>query len=113
MATHDGLTLDLHPGDHSLQLQLAGDLDVASAGRLRAALAWLRRRRRGMLVIDSQELDFVDLTGYRVLEEAVRHPNGCPDPFVVHVEGRVVTRLRWQLATARRDHPAGSGRVAM
>lgn len=95
-----GLVLDLEQRDHLVELQLAGDLDLASAGRLTAAMAWLRRRWRHTIVIDTTRLDFVDLAGYRALKNSVYGPDGTRDPRVVYVVGAALARLLHHLRMA-------------
>lgn len=88
-----GLVLDLHQRDHLVELQLAGDLDLASAGRLTAAMSWLRRRWRHTIVIDTTGLDFVDLAGYRAFKSSLYDADGGRDPRVVYVVGAALARL--------------------
>jgi anti-anti-sigma regulatory factor len=98
-----------------VELELAGDLDLASAARLRAAMSWLRRRYPRTIVVDTRRLDFVDLAGYRALRSSLAGSDGQPDPRTVYVVGEVVARLQHHLAlaTAVGAHPSthnGSGR---
>lgn len=95
-----GLHLTLQRRQHLVELRLAGDLDLSNANLLTRAMGWLRRRTSGMIVIDSRDLVFVDLAGYRALNRALDSPDGRRDPRVLHVIGTVVTKLEGYLATA-------------
>lgn len=95
---HDGLELDLRQRDRLVELQLTGDLDLATAPRFTAAMAWLRRRYRRTIVIDTRRLRFVDLAGYRALRASLDGPDGRRDPRVVYVVGDVLARLLQHLA---------------
>jgi anti-anti-sigma factor len=53
-------------------LELAGELDAASAPALRERLAEIATRGKGPLVIDLTRLDFIDSTGLSVLLNAKR-----------------------------------------
>jgi anti-anti-sigma factor len=112
---HDGLHLHLKKRDQLVELELAGDLDLASAARLRAAMSWLRRRYPRTIVVDTRRLDFVDLAGYRALQSTLAGADGHRDPRTVYVVGEVVARLQHHLALATSvdAHPSsqsGNGR---
>lgn len=51
-------------------LRIAGDLDLATAGRVTAALDRLDVHGTTLLVLDLQELDFLDLAGLRTILRA-------------------------------------------
>jgi anti-anti-sigma factor len=94
----DGLALDLRQGDRLVELRLAGDLDLATAPRLTAAMTWLRRRWRRTIVVDTRRLRFIDLAGYRAFEASLNGPDGARDPRVVYVVGDVLARLLHHLS---------------
>jgi anti-sigma B factor antagonist len=48
-------------------IEVAGELDIATAPRLCARLDALRARRRPRLLVDLTEVDFCDSTGLRAL----------------------------------------------
>jgi anti-anti-sigma factor len=104
----DGLHLHLKKRDRLVELELAGDLDLASAGRLDAAMTWLRRRYPRTIVVDTRRLDFVDLAGYRALQSALAGPDRRRDLRTLYVVGDVVARLQHHLAlaTAIDAHPS-------
>jgi STAS domain len=54
---------DVADGDGVVVVHLVGELDLASAGRLRAALHHLYREGTTSLVLDLSRLAFVDSTG--------------------------------------------------
>jgi anti-anti-sigma regulatory factor len=95
---HDGLIINLEQQDHRLVLHLAGDLDLANAGYLPAAMRWLRSRWQRLIVVDARRLTFVDLTGYRMFFASMRRPDGSWDPRTVYVTGDVIGRMRGYLA---------------
>lgn len=97
----DGVTLSLRsrPRRHAVELRLAGDLDLANAPRLLAAMAWLRRRHRHVIVIDTRDLSFVDVAGYRAFEASLNDPTGARDPRVVYVAGAVLAHLQGLLTS--------------
>lgn len=89
-----GLRMCLHPRDGAVDLELTGDLDLASAPRFAAAMAWLRRRFRQLIVVDTRGLDFVDLSGYRAFHHSIRADDGERDPRVVYLTGKALNRLQ-------------------
>jgi hypothetical protein len=103
-----GLKLTLEPRADAVVLRLAGDLDLATAGRFLAAMAWLRRRHRRIIVVDTRQLDFIDLAGFRALDASLRGPDGCCDWRIVYVVGDVLARLEAHLAAARSHRAAAA-----
>lgn len=95
---HDGLIIDLEQQDNRLVLRLGGDLDMANAGYLPAAMHWLRSRWHHLIVVDARSLAFVDITGYRTFFASLRRPDGSWDPLTVYVPGDVLGRMRRYLA---------------
>lgn len=89
-----GLRMCLSHRDGAVDLELVGDLDLASAPRFAAAMAWIRRRFRQMIVVDTRRLDFVDLSGYRAFHHSLRDDDGERDPRVVYLSGRALNRLQ-------------------
>lgn len=79
-------------GDRSV-LRVGGEVDVATAPRLREQLIVLVNEQRYQLVVDLSDVDFIDSTGLGVLIGAlkrVRSHDGdlhlvCSDPRIVRV----------------------------
>jgi hypothetical protein len=94
-----------------IELGLAGDLDMATAPRLREAMAWLRVSSHATttIVIDTSDVDFIAADGYRALQAALVGPNGLWDPRVTLVVGPAVARLEAAItaASARNRQHAG------
>ena len=66
------LTIDVREEtDGAVSMQLAGELDLESTGRLRSALEAEIERRRAV-VVDLSGLEFLDSTGLRTMLEADR-----------------------------------------
>jgi len=90
---------------------LRGEIDLASAPRLRSELSSLISQDGANLVIDCTRLDFIDSTGVTVLLEAHQrlHADGR-DMSIVNVSGgprRILEGLGLtDLFRLARDHPA-------
>jgi anti-anti-sigma factor len=59
-------------GADGRRLRVRGELDMATAPRLRLAIASEEERRPESLQLDLRELDFMDVSGMRVLLDAAR-----------------------------------------
>jgi anti-anti-sigma factor len=55
-----------------VRVELFGQLDLATAGQLRAQLEDLESEKPELLVLDLRPLEFMDSTGLREVTEAVR-----------------------------------------
>ena len=62
-----GLTIRELRVDRMVVLELAGELDLASAGAVRRALERAEADGPGLIVIDLRQLDFIDSAGIHVL----------------------------------------------
>jgi anti-sigma B factor antagonist len=62
-------------------LRLAGELDMATAGRLEAGVAAALARDESELVVDLTGVHFIDSTGLRALLRARRDCEGCDRGF--------------------------------
>lgn len=89
-----GLRLCLSHREGAVDLELSGDLDLATAPRFASAMAWIRRRFRQMIVVDTRGLDFVDLSGYRAFHRSFRQADGERDPRIVYLTGRALHRFQ-------------------
>jgi hypothetical protein len=110
------LDLSVHRRGAVTELGLAGELDVTTAPRLAEAMTWLRFNggRARTIVIDTTDLDFISVAGYRALEAVQLRPDGVWDPRVVLVVGPVLSRLEAAIsaastAGARRNDAARRG----
>lgn len=87
------LRLDVSERDGWSVLQVGGEIDVATAPRLREHLIKLVNEQRFMIVVDLGGVDFIDSTGLGVLIGAlkrVRTHDGnlvlvCTEPRIVKV----------------------------
>lgn len=90
----EGLVLGLSRRRHAVELGLAGDLDLINVPRFLAAMGWLRRRTRQVIVVDTRGLDFVDLAGYRAFEASLQDRSGARDPRILYVVGDALARVQ-------------------
>jgi anti-anti-sigma factor len=58
------------PERETIRVRLVGELDLATAGQVAAAVAELRAAGFASLVLDLSELTFLDSSGIRVIVEA-------------------------------------------
>jgi anti-anti-sigma factor len=70
MAVQEQLRIEFVPEAERLVVRLAGELDLASAPLLESALESPEIDSARMLVLDLEELQFLDSTGLRVLLSA-------------------------------------------
>lgn len=66
------LRLDVHEQDGWSVLEVAGEIDVATAPRLREQLISLVNDQRYRIVVDLEAVDFIDSTGLGVLIGALK-----------------------------------------
>lgn len=67
MGVAEQLGIETFNDQDRVVLRLAGELDMASAPQLRSAIEELDLTERPVLVLDLQELSFIDSTGLRVI----------------------------------------------
>ena len=67
MGAPEQLQIDLERQDDRVVVHLDGELDMANAGALRAALEEIDAGAEGMVVLNLQKLRFIDSTGLRVI----------------------------------------------
>jgi anti-anti-sigma factor len=77
------LVLTVEESDSTLLVRVAGDLDLATAGKVSAALDRVDIGRTTRLVLDLQELAFLDLAGLRTILAANQHCRNHQIRFVV------------------------------
>jgi anti-anti-sigma factor len=71
------LSIDEEGDGERTTLRLAGELDMATAGRLEAAVAAALARQESELVVDLTAVGFMDSTGLRALLRARRDCGRC------------------------------------
>jgi hypothetical protein len=109
------IELSIHRRGGVIELDVSGELDMATATRLGEAMAWLRMTTRPAttIVINTTDVDFIAAAGYRALLAALVGPNGLWDRRVALIVGPAVVRLEAAIAAAssptarRRTRPAG------
>jgi anti-anti-sigma factor len=96
------LDLSIHRHGAVIELDVSGELDMATAPRLAEAMAWLRFSGcpATTIVINTRDLDFIAGAGYRALLAALVGRDGLWDPRVVLVVGPAVARLEAAIAAA-------------
>jgi anti-sigma B factor antagonist len=67
------LALAVEQHDSTVRLRVEGDLDLATVGQVTTALDQLELERGTVLVLDLQELAFLDLAGLRAILRANEH----------------------------------------
>ena len=109
------LLLDDKSRDGNHTLELAGELDIATAPDLEATIRSLCAGGAGEIVLDLSKLEFVDSAGLRVILSArvVCEEHGCqlvmthprePVHRLFEVTG-LLGRLRFRRRTAERESP--------
>jgi hypothetical protein len=94
-------------------LDLAGELDMATAPRVGEAMAWLRASTAPgtTIVIDTTRIDFVAAAGYRAVRAALVGPDGLWDARVTLVVGPALARLEAAISAASRPRDRGGERI--
>jgi anti-anti-sigma factor len=67
MGNVNQLQIDLQREDDRLVVRLEGELDLANAQRLQSAVDEAELDSSAMIVLDMQELQFIDSTGLRIV----------------------------------------------
>lgn len=93
MGTSDQLRIEVRHAPGRAILVLAGELDMASTELLRAALAADDLAREPMLVLDLQQLEFIDSTGLRSILTALEQCRGRGQEFAITPGSEQVQRL--------------------
>lgn len=85
-----------------IELDISGELDMATAPHLGEAIAWLRSSTgpATTIVIDTSGVDFIAVAGYRALLSALVGPDGLWDPRVSIIVGPAVARLEAAISAA-------------
>jgi anti-sigma B factor antagonist len=72
-------------------IQVGGDIDISTSPQLRCALDDAIDGSRGQVIIDLSAVDFIDISGLRVLLSAIHHAG--PRDFAVTNPSATVRRL--------------------
>jgi anti-anti-sigma factor len=87
------LIIEERRDDATVVLALDGELDIATAPDVEAAIARARAGGLERLVVDLRELEFLDSTGIQALLRADLHSREDPFDLVVVRGSRAVERL--------------------
>jgi anti-anti-sigma factor len=93
MGAGDQLRIDVRKDGGRAILTLAGELDMASSELLEQALARVDRAGAAMLVLDLQQLKFIDSTGLRVILTALERCRERGQEFAITPGSEQVQRL--------------------
>jgi anti-sigma B factor antagonist len=93
MAVGDQLLIDIRHDKGRAVMRLRGELDLASAPLLQSAIDSAEISSAAMLVLDLQELKFIDSTGLRVLLTAYERSQQHGQEFAVTPGSPQVQRL--------------------
>ena len=93
MAVQDQLLIDVRHDKGTAVLSLRGELDLASAPLLQTEIENSEIASASMLVLDLEELTFIDSTGLRVLLTAYEHAQQRGQEFAVTQGSPQVQRL--------------------
>jgi hypothetical protein len=114
------LDLSIHRRSTVIELDVSGELDMATAPRLGDAMAWLRLSSSPAttIVINTSGVHFIAVAGYRALLSAPVGPDGLWDPSRLHhrgtgrrqARGRDLRRLGPPAPGAGQGRPVGVGR---
>jgi anti-sigma B factor antagonist len=87
------LRIDVRREPDRVILGLDGELDMANASHLQAALAQAHQSTAAMIVLDLRQLSFIDSTGLRVLLAARKEAQERGQEFAVTPGSQQVQRL--------------------
>lgn len=82
-----------HPPDGPVVIDLRGEVDVYNAPRLRDELTRLLHEGRKDIVLDVEQLDFVDSTGLGVIIAAAKRAGEAGGHFTLRAPTRAVQRI--------------------
>jgi anti-anti-sigma factor len=93
MGVADQLQIDVRHGDGRVILSLAGELDMASAEALQQVIDAEGLSGETMVVLDLQQLQFIDSTGLRVILVALERCRERGQGFAITPGSQQVQRL--------------------
>lgn len=88
-----GLTLSIEQGDDGAVVSVGGDLEFATAAPLRAALLELSQTGTRRLVLDLNDVQFIDSSGISLLVQAKQRFDADGHQFVLRAAGPRVLRV--------------------
>jgi anti-sigma B factor antagonist len=93
MGVSDQLTIDVRREAGRAVIVLDGELDMASAELLHDAVDREDVRGEAMIVLDLQQLQFIDSTGLRAILAALEHCRARQQEFAITPGSQQVQRL--------------------
>jgi anti-anti-sigma factor len=93
MAVQDQLRIDVRRAPDRVILSLAGELDMASAELLQQAMEGEELKGEAMVVLDLQQLQFIDSTGLRIILAALERCRERQQEFAITPGSPQVQRL--------------------
>jgi len=93
MGAGDQLRIEMRREPDRTILSLAGELDMASTKLLQQALAAQELRQQPMIVLDLQQLEFIDSTGLRSILVALEQCRERGQQFAITPGSQQVQRL--------------------
>jgi anti-anti-sigma factor len=93
MGAADQLSIDVRRETDRIVIRLAGELDMANAPILQAAIEEANVDGKQMLVLDMQELKFIDSTGLRIVLWARERCHEAEREFALTPGSEQVQRL--------------------
>lgn len=93
MGASDQLTVDVRRETGRAVIALGGELDMASAELLQDAVDREDLRGEAMIVLDLQQLQFIDSTGLRAILAALEHCRARQQDFAITPGSQQVQRL--------------------
>jgi anti-sigma B factor antagonist len=93
MGVQDQLRIEVRREADRVILRLEGELDMANASRLQDAIESAGLEARTMVVLDLQQLEFIDSTGLRIILSARARSQERGQEFAITPGSQQVQRL--------------------
>jgi anti-sigma B factor antagonist len=87
------LSVDISRNERGVVVHVRGEIDMASAPQLEAAIDRAREDRPEQLDLDLAEVDFIDISGLRVLINAYQRANKQGERLILQRASPPVRRL--------------------
>ncbi|MDX6692238.1 MAG: anti-sigma factor antagonist [Solirubrobacteraceae bacterium] len=91
-----GLRLHSHGDEERHVIELAGELDAATAARFEQELRRVELTPVRLIVLDLRELTFIDSTGVRLMLQAERRSSQCSNRVVL-IRGRAAVHRTFEI----------------